>query len=333
MAAVTICSDFGAPQNKICHCFPTYLPWRWIDWSSLPCAHLFSAPTPLAKDLNGSSHLSIFNAQHLDAQRELESQWVNFQFYFQSLRFQISISIWLPSAASKPETWASDLLQANPIKEEISRKSDFSLLTFLCPWRGAPNTKANLRELTNEVPKEKCVGGRAETWVLSPHLQPESCVTLGKSLNFSVSPLQNGEALQYYRLRAGRLWHQMAWFWILFQRLTCSNCLDFWPWLSYTNFLGLSILNSKMSNSVYFKELLSNFIYIVYTIVNIGFPGGASGKTSKQTNQPTCQCRREKRQVRFLGWEIPGGGLGNTLQYCCLENPIDRGASRATVHR
>ena len=30
MAAVTICSDFGAPQNKVCycfHCFPMYLPW------------------------------------------------------------------------------------------------------------------------------------------------------------------------------------------------------------------------------------------------------------------------------------------------------------------
>ena len=26
MAAVTICSDFGAPKNKVCHCFPTYLP-------------------------------------------------------------------------------------------------------------------------------------------------------------------------------------------------------------------------------------------------------------------------------------------------------------------
>ena len=29
MAAVTICSDFGAQENKVCHCFvcfPTYLP-------------------------------------------------------------------------------------------------------------------------------------------------------------------------------------------------------------------------------------------------------------------------------------------------------------------
>ena len=29
----------------------------------------------------------------------------------------------------------------------------------------------------------------------------------------------------------------------------------------------------------------------------------------------------------------PGEGHGNTLQYPCLENPMDRGAWRATVHR
>ena len=29
----------------------------------------------------------------------------------------------------------------------------------------------------------------------------------------------------------------------------------------------------------------------------------------------------------------PGGGNGNPLQYSCLENPMDRGAGRATVHR
>ena len=27
MAAVIICSDFGAQENKVCHCFPIYLPW------------------------------------------------------------------------------------------------------------------------------------------------------------------------------------------------------------------------------------------------------------------------------------------------------------------
>ena len=29
----------------------------------------------------------------------------------------------------------------------------------------------------------------------------------------------------------------------------------------------------------------------------------------------------------------PGGGYGNPLLYSCLENPVDRGAWRATVHR
>ena len=28
----------------------------------------------------------------------------------------------------------------------------------------------------------------------------------------------------------------------------------------------------------------------------------------------------------------PGGGHGNPLQYSCLENPMDTGAWRATVH-
>ena len=29
----------------------------------------------------------------------------------------------------------------------------------------------------------------------------------------------------------------------------------------------------------------------------------------------------------------PGGGHGNPLQYSCLENPSDRGAWQATIHR
>ena len=46
MGAVTICSDFGAPQNKVWHCFhcfPIYLPWsdgtrchdlHFLNWQS-----------------------------------------------------------------------------------------------------------------------------------------------------------------------------------------------------------------------------------------------------------------------------------------------------------
>ena len=42
----------------------------------------------------------------------------------------------------------------------------------------------------------------------------------------------------------------------------------------------------------------------------------------------------EETRVPSLDWGgSPGGGNGNSLQYSCLENPVDRGAWQATVHR
>ena len=41
---------------------------------------------------------------------------------------------------------------------------------------------------------------------------------------------------------------------------------------------------------------------------------------------------RDMGPVLGLG-RSPGGGHGNPLQYSCPENPMDRGAWRATVHR
>ena len=40
------------------------------------------------------------------------------------------------------------------------------------------------------------------------------------------------------------------------------------------------------------------------------------------------------QEMRFDPWvgKIPGGGHGNPHQYSCLENPMGRGAWRATVH-
>ena len=40
---------------------------------------------------------------------------------------------------------------------------------------------------------------------------------------------------------------------------------------------------------------------------------------------------RDKRSIPGLG-RSPGGGQDNPLQYSCLENSMDRGAWRATVH-
>ena len=43
---------------------------------------------------------------------------------------------------------------------------------------------------------------------------------------------------------------------------------------------------------------------------------------------------RPETRVQFLGWEVPleEGMATNPLQYFCLENPMDSGAWRATVH-
>ena len=76
-----------------------------------------------------------------------------------------------------------------------------------------------------------------------------------------------------------------------------------------------------------------------------------SGKDSDMTEQLALTCVKGSQvalvvknppanagDIRDMG-PIPGlgrssaGGHGNPLQYSCLENPMDRGAWRATVHR
>ena len=55
-----------------------------------------------------------------------------------------------------------------------------------------------------------------------------------------------------------------------------------------------------------------------------GFPGGSKDKAS------ACSAG-DPGSIPGLG-RSPGEGNGNPLQYSCLENHMDRGAWRATVH-
>ena len=48
---------------------------------------------------------------------------------------------------------------------------------------------------------------------------------------------------------------------------------------------------------------------------------------------PQANARDIRDEGLIPGWgRSPEGGHGNTLQYSCLENSMDRGAWRATVH-
>ena len=55
-----------------------------------------------------------------------------------------------------------------------------------------------------------------------------------------------------------------------------------------------------------------------------GFPGCSVGK------EPACNVG-DPGSILGSG-RSPGEGHGNSLQYSCLENSVDRGAWRATVH-
>ena len=57
-------------------------------------------------------------------------------------------------------------------------------------------------------------------------------------------------------------------------------------------------------------------------------PGGLSGKESSCNAGGTGDMGSIPESGRS-----PGGGPGVPLQYSCLENPMERGAWRATVHR
>ena len=57
----------------------------------------------------------------------------------------------------------------------------------------------------------------------------------------------------------------------------------------------------------------------------MGFPGGSEGKASA--------CDAGDPGLIPGSGRSPGEGNGNPLQYSCLENPMDRGAWWATVHR
>ena len=57
----------------------------------------------------------------------------------------------------------------------------------------------------------------------------------------------------------------------------------------------------------------------------MGFPGGSKGNASA--------CHTGDPGLIPGSGRSPGEGNGNPLQYCCLENPMDRGDWWATVHR
>ena len=66
------------------------------------------------------------------------------------------------------------------------------------------------------------------------------------------------------------------------------------------------------------------FFFLVYPMIDSGFPGGSDGKESAWNAQDPGSIPGSGRS--------PGEENDNPLQYSCLENPMDRGTWRVIVH-
>ena len=98
---------------------------------------------------------------------------------------------------------------------------------------------------------------------------------------------------------------------------TCSDRLIASLWVVPP--LQVSLLSLLLP----FLFLLLHLIYSLIVFC-VAFPGGSDGKES------ACKAGDESW---VPGWgRPPGKGHGNPLQYCCLENPMDREAWWAPVY-
>ena len=77
----------------------------------------------------------------------------------------------------------------------------------------------------------------------------------------------------------------------------------------------------KDSDSQFSRE--TELIGCVYMCIYIGASQAFSGRESA--------CQAGDMSLIPGSGRSPGGGHGNSLQYPCLENPMDRGAWRAIV--
>ena len=90
----------------------------------------------------------------------------------------------------------------------------------------------------------------------------------------------------------------------------------------------LSCFNDSLFTSILFVVLMERwhgFIVSSNTKIYISWFDLCCSISNIQNSMP--------QNLTLIGHHLPGEGNGNALQYSCLENPIDRGAWRAIVHR
>lgn len=132
----------------------------------------------------------ILPAQGLMSERDLLSKWIDFLWKSKvpSLCPQTLASL----SSFRALDLAPDLSAGWSCGREHFKEKWHSspLLTFLCPGKGAPDTKTSGAYKEN-VWRNTAGNSRAGAWDLGPNLQPASCVALHRSYNLSVPLLSS----------------------------------------------------------------------------------------------------------------------------------------------
>ena len=99
------------------------------------------------------------------------------------------------------------------------------------------------------------------------------------------------------------------------------------PRVKFWFLLALALSSNRIFNIV--SKMLTAIVLLSLGLWSelSGFPGSASDK------EPTCSGDLRDAGCIPGSGRSPGRGHGRPLQCSCLENPMDRGAWRATVHR
>ena len=150
---------------------------------------------------------------------------------------------------------------------------------------------------------------------------------------FSFSLLKAAVCIFNTCLTAGSGLHLLSLCWITFRSKYVWRLLG-WIKVTVTRGHDLGSLPRNVTEPLMMEDLNpwphTHFLWHVqWPRHSRGFPGGTSGQELVPANAADI---RDMVSVPGLG-RSPGGAHGKPLQYSCLENPTDRGAWKATVHR
>ena len=91
MAAVTICSDFGAPKNKVWHWFPIYL--LWSDGTRCPDFSFWMLSFKPTFSLSSFTFIKrLFSSSSLSAIRVVSSAYLRLLIFLLEILIQVCVS-------------------------------------------------------------------------------------------------------------------------------------------------------------------------------------------------------------------------------------------------